>query len=154
MSSPNDVLEYGKEAISKIDKEMERLSVAWTEASAQRQAWAVILNVLEPQPQPTNIAEWVSDPATDASKRDKGEVVEETIRKTGEAGFIPREITDKVESMGAALPTGFVSNRVFRMKKKGELVEHNKRYYLPRFDPKPRLQLSPANEKEVTEATP
>jgi hypothetical protein len=69
-------------------------------------------------------------------------VTRKVITGTGEQGFKPKDITTKVEAISGPLASGFVSNLLFRMKKKGEVVEHNGKYYLPKFDPKPRLNMS------------
>jgi hypothetical protein len=157
--NPNlEVLEFGRKAVNELTLRLEQLQVEWTEVSAKRNAWMVILGNGENEPdseaQPAASVEEANEPLADSATREKSDMARQVINNTGESGFKPKYVTVKLEAMGVTLPSGFVSNLLFRMKKKGDVVEHNGKYYLPKFDPKPRLNLNQTKDQGATEAAP
>jgi len=137
------IREYGKQELEDLTARLVQLQTEWSEVNTKRNAWLVILgedgdNGTEPT------AAHEDDSATPApapNDDDITDVARQVISETGENGFKPRDITKKIFMRGRKVGSGFSSNLLFRMKKKGEVVEHNGRYYLPKFDPKPRLNM-------------
>jgi hypothetical protein len=138
---PNiEILQFGKTAIDELTLRLEQLQTEWSEVNAQRNAWLVILGDENIVPVADSTVEEKKD-SPGAVNTEPTEIVRKAIGATGENGFKPKDITTKVEATGINLASGFVSNLLFRMKKRGEVVEHNGKYYLPKFDPKPRLNM-------------
>ncbi len=137
-----EVLQFGKQTLLRIIARMEEIQMEWAELVKQRDAWLVILGEDSTAGNNETPAEEQADQPPSTAVGDPTEVTRKVISSTGEQGFKPKDITSKVEAIRGSLASGFVSNLLFRMKKRGEVVEHNGKYYLPKFDPKPRLNMS------------
>lgn len=133
--------------MAEIARRMDELQAEWTDLNTQKSAWLVILGDESGEPVAVATEE---NPAPPPSHADITDVARWAISQTGEDGFRPKDITTKVEALRGSLASGFVSNLLFRLKKKGEVVEYAGKYYLPRFDPQPRLNMNAGKDQQQT----
>ena len=149
--TPTELREFGTAALSEIDGQLDVLRKTYGELSAKKEAWLVILGT------ESSIGAVENAPVEEALEK-KGEeditgVARDVIGSTEESGFKPKEITAKLTRMNFIVASGFVSNLLFRMKKRGEIVEYNGKYFLPKFDPRTQITSS-RKDQGATEATP
>jgi hypothetical protein len=152
MKPSPEVIQFGVNAVAALDARMEQMQAEYAALQAERAAWTVILG-----PSDAQVALSLPDTEDKAAKDnintgDMTVAARDIINGTNERGFKPKDVSAKLAAMGFTVSTGFSSNVLFRMKKKGLIVEHRGRYYLPTFDPRPRLSMA-GKDQEATEVT-
>ena len=141
METPAEVRQFGRKAVDELDARLLWLQAEWSDANAKRTAWMLILGEGEAAPTVASTTPEQQETVNEPASQDMSETARKIIGGTGEAGFWPKQITAELKKLKFEVGSGFASNLLFRMKKRGEVVEHNGKYFLPKFDPKPRLNM-------------
>ncbi len=131
--------------LDEYDTQLNQLQNEWADINQRRNALMVLFGEqLTGRTDPTSATDGGNaQQQNDAS--DPTEVTRRVISGMGDVGFAPKDITARVTAMGVILGSGFVSNLLFRMKKRGEVIEREGKYYLPRF---PHLERLAAGEAQ------
>lgn len=143
-----EVVTMARAEINSLDLRMALMRTEYSELQTRRNAWLVILGEKE------MLA--VGTPSVSAGKTrsvdtELSVIARKVVDATGETGFKPKDISEKLKEMGHSVNEGFSSNLLFRMKTKGAVVLRSGRYYLPRFDPEPLDPVGPVNDEGTLE---